>query len=179
MQRFLLLVWLVGCTADGSDETSGDDDGDGEVSSEAQDREECRNPTIPACPPGFGYQFYGGAADDQLMVVDLEVDGDPVCNGEGRFVDAESLEGADLVGVHVTRNTQCTFGCFAGCTFTNVCWSDGVDGRSCAHACTVPDLDELECTALVGECLGGHALACEAGAMGGSPFGVNGQPETR
>lgn len=92
---------------------------------------------------------------------DLAVEGEPVCDGHGAFMTAESLEGVDLVGVHVTRNAYCTFGCFAGCTFTSTCWGEAPDGRACAQACSVPSLDERECIELVRECLGDDAAhAC-------------------
>lgn len=164
MRRVLLLAWVLGCTPDDSGmvgETGDDgDDGDGGPSQHAHDDEECRHPAIPQCPPGFAYQFYSGAADDELVVIDLELEGEPVCNGHGRYVELESIEGADLVGVHITRNSSCTFGCFAGCTFTNICWTGGLDGRSCAHACTVPFIDQSGCTELVRECLRKDDTAC-------------------
>lgn len=70
-------------------------------------------------------------------------------------------EEADLVGVRVTRNDYCTFGCFAGCTFTSVCWAEGPQGHACARACTVPALDEAGCAALIDECLLEDGIACE------------------
>ena len=115
----------------------------------------------PQCPLGFGYQYYSGDADDELVVIELEQEGEPVCNGQGRYLAVESLAGGELVGVHVTRNAYCTFGCFAECNFTNICWAQGLEAHSCAHACTAPSLDEAGCIELVRECLSADGIACE------------------
>jgi hypothetical protein len=162
MRRLILLSCLVGCVADGPDETSsaGSDD---EASQDAQDREECRDPAIAECPPGFGFQFHGGGDHEDLVVVDLATMGEPVCDGHGTFMPSESLEGVDLVGVHVTRNRYCTFGCFAGCPFTSACWSERADGGACVQACAVPSIDEQGCVEMVRDCLedDGGAMVCE------------------
>jgi hypothetical protein len=163
MRRLILLLWFVGCAPDAASEpTSHGDEGD-EPPLDAGDRDECRNPATTACPPGFGFQFYGGEGHDELVVVDLATDGEPVCDGHGAFMTAESLEGVDLVGVHVTRNAYCTFGCFAGCTFTSICWGEAPDGHACAQGCSVPSLDERGCIELVRECLGDDAIQCDGG----------------
>jgi len=163
--RCLLAVWIgggMGCNLV-DDEPRVDPGHDDASSQDAQDREECRDPPISECPPGFGYQFHGGAANDDLVVFDLAEMGEPVCEGLGTFTPAESLEGVELVGAHITRNSYCTFGCFAGCAFTNMCWSERSDGSACVQACSLSSVDEQGCVEMVRECLGeeGGAQACE------------------
>ncbi|MCX4241328.1 hypothetical protein [Paraliomyxa miuraensis] len=165
MRRLLLLACMLGCTPDDDSvepSESGHDGGDeGEPPPDDEAMQACREPMVTPCPFGFGFLFHGGPPDEELVIIDLEQAGEPVCNGHGRFLPAESIAAADLVGVHITRNAYCTYGCFAGCNFTNVCWAQGLDGSSCAHACTAPDLDQSGCTEFVRECLGDEGAACD------------------
>jgi hypothetical protein len=148
-----LLLSLVGCAPDATPESTSHGDETDDPPSDADDRDECRSPALPSCPPGFGFQYHGGAGHDELVIVDLAEVGEPVCEGHGTFIAAESLGGADLVGVHVTRNAYCTFGCFAACTSTTFCWGEAPDGSTCGQ-CSGSSHDERGCIELVRACLG-------------------------
>jgi hypothetical protein len=165
MRRYIVLAWLVGCTAGCSNahddaeppiRPPGDDDPEA-----VNDREECVSYELGPCPPLFSRTFIGGASADHPVVADLEDVGEPVCNGKGLFVDVSVFEDVDMVGIDVLSNSQCTAGCFVPCGFTNVCVSKGPAAQSCVHACTLPfDMDEAGCEAFLAECLG-DPMACK------------------
>ena len=167
MRRFIVLVWLAGCSGDGAGDDGqsptrpSEDQGDG---GDAKDREECEIATARAnCPLNWVTAYKSGweASND---FVEFEDVAEPICNGRGLYAEPEAFDGA-LAGPQVTivRNSQCTIVCYPQCAFTSVCYADNPDGRDCGYACSPPGLTEDECTAFVAECLGEGAAVCGEG----------------
>ena len=173
MRRFIVLVWLVGCSSDaaGDDDqppmdpppVNPNDDAD-QGDDAATDHEECEQAMLTGnCPPNWGWLYHPGPkTTDDIEVADL---GKPVCDGRGVYADSESiqsgLESSPIVGVTTLSNSQCYVVCFPRCSPTSICWAKGLDGEPCGDACTAGGLTEDECSEFVAECLGEDVSFCD------------------
>lgn len=158
--RPLLICWLtLSCcsTVENDVEEEPTQESPQEDPSTSQDAEVCRNARndgVSMCPLGFGFRWSDNPNDDYTFT-DISDIGEPLCNGNGTYLPRGTLDPTEIehVGVQITRNSVCSFGCFPACSWSDVCIAnEPLEQASCVQTCTTGTTEET-CRSFLAECL--------------------------